>query len=113
MSCKRAVDNIRQSKNATTTPDMESMIDLLVDKKKEINRLESLMTYDRAQEFVTKRNEKIKKDENKYMLLEDADYNNDAIPDTVGTKGGKVYSFNGYLTKDADFPLRKRFVGTH
>jgi hypothetical protein len=62
---------------------------------------------------VNKRNEKIKKDENKFILLDDDDYNNDTIPDTAVTKGGKVYSFNGYLTKDTDFPLRKRFVGTH
>jgi hypothetical protein len=62
---------------------------------------------------VAKRNEKIKKDDNKYMLLDDADYNNDNIPDTVVTKGGKVYFFNGYLIKDTDFPLRKRFVANH
>jgi hypothetical protein len=47
------------------------------------------------------------------MLLEDSDYNNDNIPDPVVTKGGKVYSFYGYLTKDSDLPLRKRFVADH
>jgi hypothetical protein len=47
------------------------------------------------------------------MLLENADYNNDSIPDTVVTKGGKGYSFNGYLTKDSDFPLRKKFIAEH
>jgi hypothetical protein len=71
------------------------------------------MTYDRAHEFLTKRKGKIIKDENPFMLLEDADDNNDAIPDTIVAKGGKVYSFNGYLTKDSDFPLRKRLIGTH
>jgi predicted fused transcriptional regulator/phosphomethylpyrimidine kinase len=91
---------------------METMIDLISDKKKEIKRLESLVTYERAHEFVNKRNEKIKKNENKFLLLEDADYNNDNIPDTVVTKGGKVYSFNVYLTKDTEFPFRNKFGGT-
>jgi hypothetical protein len=86
------------------------MIDLIADQKKEIKRLESLMIYDRTHEYMNKRNEKIKKDENIFRLLEDADYNNDNIPDTVVTKGGKVYSFNGYLTKDTDFPFRNKFV---
>jgi hypothetical protein len=92
---------------------METMIDLIADQKKDIKRLKSLMTYQRAQEFISKRNENIKKDQNKFMLLDDADYNNDSIPDIVVTKGGKEYSFNGFLTKDTNFPLQKRFAGTY
>jgi predicted nucleotidyltransferase len=37
----------------------------------------------------------------------------DLIADTVVTKEGKVYSLNGYLTKDADFPRRKRYLTDH
>jgi hypothetical protein len=54
MTFKRAADNFRQNRQINISPDMETMIDLIADQKKEIKRLESLMTYDSAHEFVTK-----------------------------------------------------------
>jgi hypothetical protein len=109
---KRTADNLRQKRQVNISPDMKAMIDLIADQKKETKRLESLMTDGRTQEFVNKRNEKIKKNENKFMLLEYVDYNIDAIPDTVATKGGKVYFLMVILQK-IRFLFRKRFVANH
>jgi hypothetical protein len=41
------------------------------------------MTQGRAKEFVNKRNAKIKRADNKYILLGNGDYKNDFIPNTV------------------------------
>jgi hypothetical protein len=35
------------------------------------------------------------------------DYDGDGILDTFVTKDGKVYSFNGLIPKDTDYPLRR------
>jgi hypothetical protein len=42
-------------------------------------------------------------------MLEYKDYDGDGLEDTIITKEGKVYSFNGYLPKDTDYPLRKTY----
>jgi hypothetical protein len=41
---KRTSDNLKQKRQVNISPDMEAMIDLIADQKKEIKRLESLMT---------------------------------------------------------------------
>jgi hypothetical protein len=55
MSFKRGADNLRQMEQVTITSNMEIMIDLIADKKKEIKRLESLIAQISANEFVNKK----------------------------------------------------------
>jgi hypothetical protein len=37
-------------------------------------------------------------------MLEVKDYDGDRLSDTIVTKDDKVYSFNGFITKDTDYP---------
>jgi hypothetical protein len=44
----------------------------------------------------------VQKKNPKFNMLDAQDYDGIGIPDTVVTKEGKVYSFNGFLPKDTD-----------
>jgi hypothetical protein len=80
--------------------------------------MEKLMTPQRAQEFVYKQNHRKNKNGEwvektkgeRYDMLNVQDYDVDGLDDTIVTKGGKVYSFNGFLPKDTDYPLRRAFL---
>jgi hypothetical protein len=43
-------------------------------------------------------------------MLNYQDYDGDGLEDTIVTKQGKVYYFNGFLPKDTDYPLRRAFL---
>jgi hypothetical protein len=58
---KRASDNLKQKRQVNISPEMEVMIDLIADQKKESKKLESLMKFDRTHEFVTKKMKKLKR----------------------------------------------------
>jgi hypothetical protein len=42
-------------------------------------------------------------------MLPVKDYDGDNLDVTIVTKDGKVYSFNGFITKDTDYPLRQSY----
>jgi hypothetical protein len=99
-------------------PSMEALISLVGEQRKEIKKMEKLMTPERAEEFVYKQNHRFDKKTNqmvekknpKFAKITDFDYDGDGITDTVVTKDGKVYSFNCFLPKDTDYPLRREFL---
>jgi hypothetical protein len=79
--------------------------------------MEKLMIQQRAGEFVYAQNHRKNKDVQmvekmikKFALLDEKDYDCDGISDTVVTKDKKVYSFNGFLPKDTDYPLCREFL---
>jgi hypothetical protein len=102
-------------------PAMDALIKLVGQQRKEIRKMEKLMTPQRAQEFVQaqnyrldpKTNQMVQKKNPKFDMLNVQDYDGDGLPDTVVTKEGKVYSFNGFLPKDTDYPLRRAFLMQH
>jgi hypothetical protein len=72
----------------------------------------------RAQEFVhaqnirfdKKTNRMVQKKNPKLDMLNGQDYDGDGIDDTIVSKEEKVYSFNGFLPKDTDYPLRRSYL---
>jgi hypothetical protein len=76
-----------------------------------------LMISQRAGEFIYKNNyninkqgQEVKKKNKKFDMLSYKDYDGDGLEDTIATKDGKVYSFNGYMPKFSDYPLHKTFL---
>jgi hypothetical protein len=75
------------------------------------------MTPQRAIEFVYAQNHRrnidgqmVDKKNPKFGMLNVQDYDGDGLEDTLVTKDGKVNSFNGFLPKDTDYPLRRAFL---
>jgi hypothetical protein len=103
--------------NLNVDPGMDALKKLVGQQRKEIRKMEKLMTPQRAQEFVHAQNyrldpktqQMVPKKEPKFAMLNVQDYDGDGIDDTIVTKEGKVYSFNGFLPKDTDYPLRRYF----
>jgi hypothetical protein len=74
---------------------------------------EGEFVYAQNHRFDSKTNKMVPKKNQKFDLLQEQDYDGDGIDDTVITKEGKVYSFNGFLPKDTDYPLHRSFLMQH
>jgi hypothetical protein len=86
-----------------TDPAMDALINLVSLQRKEIKKMEKLMTPQRASEFVYAQNhirnkdgQMVEKKNQKFGMLNVQDYDGDGLKDTIVTKDGKVYSFNGF-----------------
>jgi hypothetical protein len=107
--------------NLNSDPAMDALINLVSKQRKEIRKMEKLMTPTRAQEFIFKQNNRFDKKTNQWIakknnpkthfdMLNVQDYDGDGLDDTIVTKGGKVYSVNGVLPKDTDYPIKRAFL---
>jgi hypothetical protein len=91
-------------------PSMDALLNLVSKQRQEIRRLEGLMVPNPAAEFVqthnTHKNKQGQLVDNKvkrYKVEDVQDYDRDDLNDTIVTKDGKLYSFNGFITKDTDY----------
>jgi hypothetical protein len=96
---------------------MQALLILVSKQHKEIRKMEKLMTPQRATEFIHKNNyyknkegQEVQKKNPKYELMKYKDYDGDGLEDTIVTQEGKVYSFNGYMPKDSDYPSHKTYL---
>jgi hypothetical protein len=98
-------------------PAMDTLINLIGKQRKEIKKMEKFMTPQRATEFVYAQNYRKNKDgqwvekkNQKFDMLNVQDNDGDGLEDIVVTKDKKVYSFNDFLPKDTEYPLRRAFL---
>jgi hypothetical protein len=81
----------------------------------DMRRSDELLSYPRAQKFVTDRNASFKArgQPEPYSILPWQDYDGDEVPDTIIGRNNKIYSYNGYRPKESDHPLRQAFFVEH
>jgi hypothetical protein len=81
----------------------------------DMRRSDELLSYPRAQQFVTDRNAPFRSRgvPEPYAILPYQDYDGDNVPDTIIGRNNKIYSYNGYRPKDSDHALRQAFFIEH
>jgi hypothetical protein len=102
----------------STDATMDALLNLVSTIQKEIKRLNILIVPNRAHESIGTHNTHIDKKTKQrvankvqqYDMLQPKDYDGDGLADTIVTKDGKIYSFNGFVTKDNDYPLRQVYL---
>ena len=92
-----------------SSPEMRAVMRLVSDNRSLLKTNANLQSHKRAKDWTVKRNKKLKK-ENHYHVLPENDYDGDDTPDIIVTKNGKIYSFNGYMPKENDWPLRGTYL---
>jgi len=92
-----------------SSPEMRAVMRLVSDNRSLLKTNANLQSHKRAKDWTVKRNKKLKK-ENHYHVLPEVDYDGDDTPDIIVTKNGKIYSFNGYMPKENDWPLRGTYL---
>ena len=96
--------DIRQPRSVSQTTDQifQNLIDVILNAKKDITRINGLDDYETAKEYARKNNYRIGK--------EDSDINHDGVPDIVlYNKEGKPVIVNGYKLSPSKQPIRKMY----
>ena len=93
-----------------SSPEMKAVMQLVSENRSLLKSNANLQSHLRAKEWTEKKNKNIKNEGNHYRVLPEVDYDGDNVNDIIVTKNGKVYSFNGYMPKDNDWPLRGAYL---